>query len=156
MRRSILFITGVLIIFLLSGCTKKQSSDLASMQDHAKVSMIVGKSNLNVEVVNSLESITQGLGDRTEIGSDGMLFVMPEKRMAHFWMKGMQFGLDMVWIDDSTVIGTTENIEYLDGSEQNLKIYSSPAEVDQVLELPYGDVAKRGIKAGDQVTILSE
>lgn len=156
MRKSILLITGLFIIFLLSGCTTKQNSDLASIPDHATVPITVGDSRLNVEVVNSLESITQGLGDRTEIGSDGMLFVLLERDRAHFWMKGMQFGLDMVWIDGTTVIGTTEKIEYLAGAEQNLKIYSSPAEVDQVLELPYGDVAKRGIKAGDQVTILSE
>ena len=153
-----LFLLGLIIVMgcAVSACSvlsSQQSQDNRGVEDHQIIALQVGGADLRVEAVTTVESITQGLGNRDEIGSDGMLFFLPEKRIATFWMKGMRFDLDMVWIDGDTVIGVTSNVPALENDTQKLQTYSSPSEVDYVLELPAGDAEKRGITSGDSVTI---
>lgn len=160
-------ISLVLVGVFISGCaigTRSQSvvtdtnqpaaKSATNVEDRQLIQLQVGSSTLIVEAVTSSESITKGLGEREEIGSDGMIFFLPDRRVATFWMKGMLFPLDMVWIDGDSVIGVTANIP-IHASDAKFPTYASPAEVTQVLELPAGDAQKRGIKAGDQVLVTS-
>ena len=48
-----------------------------------------------------------GLSGRPNIGSDGLLFILPAGKH-RFWMKDMQFNLDMVWIDQNQVVGISK------------------------------------------------
>lgn len=149
----------VILCVFIAGCVttnSTSSTETSSVQvkDREKVSLQIGSSTLQVEAVTSSESITKGLGEREAIGSDGMLFFLPDRRVATFWMKGMLIPLDMVWIDGNKVIGVTANVPVHTDSS-NLPTYASPSEVTHVLEIPAGDAAKRGIKAGDQVLVTS-
>lgn len=105
---------------------------------------------LHVETVTSPKSITQGLSGRTEIGSDGMLFVLPERRIASFWMRDMLFDLDMVWIDGSVVVKIDEHVPApAKGAPlSELPSYSSEVPVTHVLELPAGKAGELGISVG--------
>lgn len=112
-----------------------------------------GNQELQVESVSSPEQITKGLGGRESIGSDGMLFVLPQREVAKFWMKDMRFELDFVWIDGNKVVGILPNIFPQPGlPDSRLNVYSSGIPVTHVLELPSGDTVKRGIVVGDKVT----
>ncbi len=112
----------------------------------------VGSEIFHVEVARTSEQITKGLGGRDKIDSDGMLFVLPVRQIPHFWMKDMNFGLDFVWIDGSRVVAITPNVLAQSGvPESELKIYSPNVPVTYVLEIPFGEIEKRGIKVGDQV-----
>ncbi len=113
---------------------------------------------LNVEIASTTMEQTRGLSYRDSLGAnDGMLFVFPSGGVQHFWMKDMHFPLDMIWISGTTVAGVTENIPAPASGTAlwNLSIYSSPANVDKVLEVNAGTAAKYGIKAGDTVAIGS-
>ncbi len=76
----------------LSGKWQSKKTDL----DRQLIPIQIGEHQLNVEVVSLPEDITLGLGNRNEIGSDGMLFVFPERRLVSFWMHQMRFPLDIV------------------------------------------------------------
>jgi len=39
-----------------------------------------------------------------------MLFAMSEDDMQNFWMKGMLFPIDIIWIENARVIGCEKNI----------------------------------------------
>lgn len=122
------------------------------VSDHRTVEITVGAHDLIVEVVNQPASITQGLSDRAKMSSEGMLFLLPEKRVVEFWMIRMQFDLDMVWIADEKIVGITANVPKPDPSTptEKLPLYSSPAAVEMVLELPAGKAQELNLKTGDK------
>ena len=85
-----------------------------------------------------------------------MLFVFDKLAIHHFWMKGMLFPLDFVWIksinkNQGVVVGVTENAPPL--KIKNVQFYSPPEPVDLMLEIRAGLVSERGVKKGDVVRI---
>jgi uncharacterized membrane protein (UPF0127 family) len=117
----------------------------------------------NIELATTTVEQTRGLSYRTSLGeNDGMLFIFDHPSVQNFWMIGMNFPLDMIWIGDngsggSKVFGFAQNVPApASGTATwNLPIYSSPAGVNKVLEVNAGSVAKYNIKMGDEVTIES-
>jgi uncharacterized membrane protein (UPF0127 family) len=118
-----------------------------TFSDREKIAIKIGDQQLQVEVVNTPQSITQGLSGRTEISSDGMLFIFPDLQERSFWMKEMKFDLDLVWIKHQKVIGVSEQVPKPATSTPLflLKKYPSPGIVDMVLELPAGKAAALNI-----------
>lgn len=119
-------------------------------------SITIGDKVLKVEVASTPASISQGLSDRDEIGSDGMLFVFPERMIAQFWMRKMRFDLDIVWIVDGKVAQLDVRVPKPPegvGLAQ-LPVYTSQVPVDMVLELPAGAVEALGIGVGDLVGLV--
>lgn len=112
---------------------------------------------LKVEVADTQIKRNKGLGGRESLASDeGMLFVFPEADKRAFWMKGLSFPLDFVWIRKDTVVDLLYNVPPpLPGqADANLPIYQSKEDIDQVLELNAGTVQRLNIKVGDRVRVL--
>lgn len=104
---------------------------------------------------NSLERM-RGLSGVN--GSDlspeiGMLFVYDEAQERDFWMKGMKFNLDFVWIRNGKIVKIDENVPYPAHGTEPVSISSSPLLVDMVLELPAGVADQIGYRQGHQLTI---
>jgi uncharacterized membrane protein (UPF0127 family) len=115
----------------------------------------VGSTTIDVEMATTMAEQACGLSGRTGLGDgQGMLFPFGSGSTQNFWMKDMKFALDMVWISQGKVAGFTENIPPPASGTQlwQLKIYSSPPNVDTVLEVPSGTVARDNIQVGDSVT----
>jgi uncharacterized membrane protein (UPF0127 family) len=116
----------------------------------------------NIEFATTTVEQTRGLSYRASLGeNDGMLFIFDHPSVQSFWMIGMNFPLDMIWIGDdgvggSKVFGFAQNVPApASGTATwNLPIYSSPAGVSKVLEVNAGSVEKYNIKVGDEVVIL--
>jgi uncharacterized membrane protein (UPF0127 family) len=109
-----------------------------------------------VEMATSALAQTRGLSFRPSLGAnDGMLFVFSTGTTQTFWMKDMNFPLDMIWISGDTIDGFTQNVPAPAPGAQlwELPIYPSPANTDKVLEVNAGTVAKYDMKVGDRVTI---
>lgn len=107
----------------------------------------------NVEIASTSLEQTRGLSFRPSLGAnDGMLFIFGAGSVQTFWMKDMNFPLDMIWISGNTVVGSAQNVP-APAPLWNLPIYSSPGNTDKVLEVNAGTVAKYNIKVGDTVTI---
>lgn len=155
---------GILIVsFFLSGCrvnsSNTRSVNEAELGSLADAQIQIGEQKLEVEIADTPESITLGLGERDEIGSDGMLFILPKKQIVSFWMKGMRFPLDMIWIDGDRVIGVTADVPIIprniDLTLHDPEVYPSPGEVTHVLEVEAGKAAQLGIKSGDSFQFIS-
>ena len=83
-----------------------------------------------------------------------MLFVFSSPGIQNFWMKDMNFPIDIIWISGGKVAGFAQDAEPQPGVPLwRLTIYTSPNNVDQVLEVPAGTVAKDGITIGAPVVI---
>lgn len=108
---------------------------------------------IEVEIVNTPLAQARGLSGRDAIGENkGMLFVFNEPAVQKFWMKGMKFPIDIIWIKDNMIVGFEENVQPEPGiSDGDLKIYSSAEPVEKVLELQAGGVRRLGIEVGTLV-----
>src|SRR4030042_6568100 len=104
---------------------------------------------VKAEVVSSKEKIEQGLAGRKNLPEGrGMLFEWRTSDVRNFWMKGMRFPIDIIWIENSRVIGCEKNI-----SPEDERIFSSPGPAAYVLEVPENFCDRYGVATGDKVTI---
>ena len=139
------FLLILLVVPLFAISCTKQSGPAAIINGH----------RINIEIANTDEARAKGLGSRSSLGkNDGMLFVLSTPDRPSFWMKDMQFALDVIWIKDETVIGLTADVQPEPGvKDELLRRYTPTSEVDAVLEVNAGWTEKNGIKIGDSVII---
>jgi len=109
-----------------------------------------------VDVAVTAKEKELGLGNRDSLAADhGMLFVYDHKEIFPFWMKNMRFPIDIIWIDDQTIVDISRNVPVSDKPVRDLPIYHPSMPIDKVLELPAGTSDRVGIIIGDKITIKS-
>src|SRR5258708_1943690 len=113
------------------------------------------KATINVELANTQEKRAKGLGARDSLAKDsGMLFVFDQATKHQFWMKGMKFALDFIWVRQDRVVDLLPNIPppaAPDTPDSSLPVYSSTVDVDKVLEVNAGFISTHNIKIGDRL-----
>jgi uncharacterized membrane protein (UPF0127 family) len=112
------------------------------------------RGTLRVEVASTAEARALGLGERDTLAEDaGMLFDLGEPRVPGFWMKGMRFPIDMVWIDeDKTIAGIAFDVQPQPGvPDAELRRYSPDVPVRYVLEVNAGASLALGLDVGERV-----
>lgn len=118
--------------------------------------LVINDAKLKVEVADTQEKRRKGLGGRESLASDsGMLFVFEKEDQYPFWMKGLKFPLDFVWIKGDKVVDILQNIPSPTPGQkdESLPIYQSKVAVDKVLEVNGGVVERLKIKVDDSVKI---
>lgn len=112
----------------------------------------VGSAQLEVEIADTPSKWVKGLSSREGLVENrGMLFVFPKAEKRQFWMKGMKFPIDILWIRSDVVVGFEENIPPpADGEDPAIVV--SPELVDRVLEVSAGLIQKLDVEVGDEVT----
>lgn len=106
---------------------------------------------VNVEVAQTVEERSRGLSNRPSLGADdGMIFIFPEPSTPNFWMNGMRFPLDLIWIAGQTVVNITSDVPV--PTSTVLLRYTPDQPISHVLEVNAGWAAGRGVNVGDPVT----
>lgn len=145
----------LLVLFLLLSTALVAAylrGNFSSARSLPGVRVSVGAAEYAVEVVESVPAKAQGLSGREGLDAGtGMLFVFRPASTQAFWMHGMKFPIDIVWIANEKVIGVVANAPVPQGL--SVPTFTSPAPVDYVLEIPAGEAAKAGITEGSPVTI---
>ncbi len=116
------------------------------------VSVSIGEQRFAVEVAADDASRSRGLSGREPLRPDtGMWFVTPDIDRPGFWMHGMRFPIDLIWVSpDATVAGSaTLPVCRIDPCP----ITYPPAAVAYVLEIEAGRFRGR---PGDAVTWTCE
>ncbi len=92
-----------------------------------------------------------GLGGRASMPDDeGMLFVFPEAGHYPFWMKGMEFPLDIVWVDSNwKVVYLKPDI----ATSTYPEFFVPQTQAQYVIELNAGAAARAGIREGSVLRI---
>ncbi len=112
----------------------------------------VGDVMVEVEVADEEGEMNRGLGYRDSLGkNNGMLFIYPEPVIPTFWMKGMRFNLDFVWIYEGVVMEITENVQSPISEEEQLPLIRPKELVNWILEVNAGWVEENGGGVGDVV-----
>ena len=116
----------------------------------------VGEQTLTVELAAEPAARARGLGYRAGLApGTGMLFVFEEPAVRSFWMKGMRFCLDIIWIEGGQIVGAAESVcpEPAGTADADLPTYASGVPVGYVLEVPAGWLDAHGYGAGTRVSI---
>jgi uncharacterized membrane protein (UPF0127 family) len=117
----------------------------------------INNTDVYVEIARSQEERAEGLSGRETLAADqGMLFIFEEKDVTRaFWMKGMLFPLDFLWINDGEIIQIDENVQapVPNTPDSELTLLTPFQPVDYVLEVNGGFAAKNNIQVGDEVNL---
>ena len=114
----------------------------------------VGGVPLTVELVYEPADVALGLGYREGLAPGmGMLFLFEGPAPRSFWMRNMQFCIDIIWIESSVIQGAAESVcpEPPGTADADLRSYVSPVPVTYVLEVPAGWLDAYGLGAGTAV-----
>lgn len=107
-------------------------------------------------VARSEHDKSVGLSGRQSLSPNtGMLFVFDKPGIYSFWMKGMKFPIDMIFLNKNKINTIYKNIPPPAANENtaNLKVYSPKGNINYVLELPAGTADKYSLKLGDTITL---
>ena len=121
-------------------------------------SVVVGEVTFQVELAVTPAERQQGLSGREPLASrEGMLFVYREPRLLSFWMNGMLFPLDFVWIGpECTVVDITPDVPIPPPGAAlgRLPTYSPSSAASYNLEIGAGEAAQAGLSPGDPVRFV--
>ena len=111
-----------------------------------------GNIKVKVEIVDTVESRALGLSGRAELkDGNGMLFVFDDVGKYNFWMKNMNFPIDIIWLgEDERVIYIKENAL----PESYPSTFGGDEYSKYVLEVPSFFAQKNNIKIGDKIEFL--
>ena len=113
-----------------------------------------------VELAADPDTRIRGLSGRASLDSGtGMLFVFENSERFRFWMKEMQFSLDIVWISSvCVVVDISIDVPFPDPSTplSDLPRYSPESVARYVLALNVGEASELGLGACDRVEFLGE
>lgn len=106
-----------------------------------------------VELAITAKEKERGLGYRNLLPPNaGMLFVYQNKDRYGFWMKGMRFPIDIIWIMDQTIVDISKNVPV--ATTGALSTYAPKEPINKVLEVQAGTADRLGVQIGDTIQIL--
>lgn len=117
----------------------------------------VGEVVVNIEIADTVAKRTKGLSGRESLATDsGMLFVFQTPKKYQFWMKGMKFALDLIFIRDGKIVDLLKNVAPPTPNQSNsqLPIYEPVVPIDMMLEVSSGFIDQHNIRAGDVILLV--
>lgn len=110
-------------------------------------SIKIGETAIEVEVADTPKARTKGLSGRTALSQgEGMLFIFDNPSIYGFWMKDMNFAIDIIWIDaESRVAGIEKQVS----PNSFPQVFYPPKPVKYVLEIPARFSENHNINLGD-------
>jgi len=147
----ILFLALVAVILLVLFVPRPGQS-----KTHPLKTILLNHRTIQLEVVTSTADITLGLGNRASMPADrGMLFLFDHAGPYQFWMKGMHFPLDIIWLNHGTVVDISANMPPPSSTTIIPAVHDPVAYADQVVELNAGLAAKDNLQIGSVIPELA-
>jgi len=103
---------------------------------------------IRVDLADTPAKRQLGLGQRDSLAQgEGMLFVFEKKTPHGFWMKGMRFPIDILWLNNHRVVHIADNVAPPKPGG-TLETITPAVSANFVLELPAGEASALGIRKG--------
>jgi uncharacterized membrane protein (UPF0127 family) len=116
------------------------------------VSFVNGES-IGIEIASTPSELQRGLMYREYLPEGaGMFFIFESEERHGFWMKNMNFPLDIIWIDsDLNIVDITGEVAPCHSDP--CAVYSPSVPARYVLEVPAGYAQEKGIFIGQEVAL---
>lgn len=162
MNRKLFFTVGTfflaLLVFVFVLAFERVSENPADTNTASapeSASLMINEHYVELDIAATNEARQQGLSGRTELEEDeGMLFLFSSAGRHSFWMKDMNFPIDIIWLDErNEVVDIKERAQ----PESYPETFAPAKSATKVVELTADFVAEEEIKIGQQLNIeLSE
>jgi uncharacterized membrane protein (UPF0127 family) len=110
---------------------------------------MIGGEKVSVALAVTDAQRAQGLSGTAPLKADeGMLFVFPEDGLYRFWMKGMKYAIDIIWIDaDGRIVYIAPSLS----PDTYPNSYGPDVPSRYVLEVSAGFASAHAVRVGDRV-----
>ena|SRR3989338_1150224 len=147
----------VVVTFVALAVYTSKFASIPFVPERPKTGVVqVNDLKINVEIADTATKRKQGLGGKESLASDsGMLFVFEKQDVYKFWMKGLNFPLDLIWIRGEKVVDITKKATppIPEQKDETLPLYIPNQPVDKVLEVNSGFVDQNNIQIGDSIIV---
>ena len=136
-----LIIISLFLVVLLSACNNKINT------------LRIKDELLNIEIASNHSNQKKGLSNRESLCKNcAMLFLFEEEAKHSFWMKDMNFPLDILYIQDDKIVEIFKDVQVLDNMDEITEIFPNQ-KADKVLELNAGWCDVHQIQVGDKIRL---
>lgn len=126
----------------------KNIAPVLPLQDIRSVTL--AGQNIQLELALTSEAQERGLsGRKFLLPNTGMLFIFPTSGVYFFWMKDMNFPIDIIWIDEE---GKVVDIAPNASPTSYPNTFGGSVKAKYVLEVGSRFTEQYGLKIGDRVT----
>lgn len=148
------FLWPTVIALLLVSCGARSLGDAPGTPPPPAPQVTFPSVSVRVELAQTEPQRELGLGGHAPLAeTDGMLFIFDRALRYSFWMKGMTFPLDIMWLDHGQVVYVAANLPAPSPgqSDGQLAVYTPSAPAQYVLEVKAGFAERHGITVGTPV-----
>lgn len=151
--KKIFILYGVLAVFVIILIIWRAGDFNLHLPFLSNASAQINEQEMKILVAKSEEEKMIGLSNHRDLDDNtGMVFVFEEKGPYTFWMKNMQFPIDIIFIEDTTVVDIKKNAQPVTEGQANPPLYSPSSPVNYVLEVKAGVADKYNITTGSTIT----
>jgi uncharacterized membrane protein (UPF0127 family) len=144
-----------LSFLVISGCWSRNLD-----QNQKKFALVyLGNITVKAEIASQPEEKQKGLGGRNSLAkNEAMLFLFDTPHQPAFWMKGMKFPLDFIWLNNSQIVDLHYSVPppKSDTPDSQLPRIVPASPADALLEVNAGFIIESKVKIGDSVKINLE
>lgn len=146
LKRALVLVAAIVVFIVIF--------DAIFHNNPSRMGVVLGGKTFTADIADTQVTQEQGLSGRKTLANDaGMIFVFDTPDNYGFWMKDMNFPLDIVWISPDYKIVHMENSVT---SSTYPKIYYPNASTQYVLEISAGQIKKLNVQIGDTVSFLKK
>jgi uncharacterized protein len=151
-----ILLTFILLLLIVGGLylTQRYMNDGGTISFFKKTPVVtIGKYSFKVSVAASQKELEIGLSETKSLAENrGMIFLFKKPDYYSFWMKNMKFPIDIIYINEDTIV-TIENNAVPPKSKDEIPVIYTPSKPsNKVLEIKAGLSKKYNFKNGDKVT----
>ncbi len=147
------FILSVFIVtsFYVDDVLNRNSNNKGNVVSGVNHVLRIGNAHVRIDIADTPALQEQGLSGRKVLSEDqGMYFIFNHPGIYPFWMKEMNFPIDIIWIDENMSVADITK-RALPSSFPQTFVPRVPALY--VLEVQAGFAERHGVKIGDQVLL---
>jgi hypothetical protein len=132
--------------------TKVCDSVIVDKFVRSDMTILMPKGAITAELANTKASRELGLSGRHTMNDDeGMLFAFDVPGRYGFWMKDMDFPLDIIWINENGIVVSVERNLTPETYTSSKQIFMNQADASYVLEINAGLAERFGLYLGSKV-----
>ena len=155
MKKMVLISITLIIIISILGFFMIAWGISKNIGPYQKATVQINDTDFNVRIAKSISQKIKGLSGYPALAqNEGMLFIYTNKNIPSFWMKDMNFPIDIIWIDNDKIVDLTKNIS--PNSYAKKETFSPKLPIDKALEIEAGSIEKYNLEIGSSIKITQK
>ncbi|MBI2442931.1 MAG: DUF192 domain-containing protein [Candidatus Levybacteria bacterium] len=152
--KNLLIIVGLLILLAIAFFFTQNALTGNTLNIFSKsAKALIGGQTFTLMVADTEREKGIGLSEKKSLAKNsGMIFPYDKKTTPTFWMRNMDFPIDILFVSDGKIVTLYKNVKPPTGN-QNLELYRPKVPIDSVIEIGGGVSDQYKVKEGDSVQV---